>query len=200
MKRTVWAIGWLLVTAAATAQGLLALDAVEIIVYSFEGSPEGWEIPDWAKASDDYVGREVVVSGDVATDGASSLKLETTFPADRWTGGYVERQLEVTDWSPFGRLSVGVYLPPQAPEGLTGRLILTIGEQWEWVEMNRAAPLQPGAWTSIAVNLKPGSMDWKFFPDERFRKDVRKLGVRIESNHASAYSGPVYIDRVCLAE
>ena len=110
------------------------------------------------------------------------------------------REVEVTDWSPFGQLSVSLYLPPDAPEGLMGRVILTVGESWKWTEMNRPMPLHPGAWTSITVNLKPGSMDWSFFPDDRFRQLVRRVGVRIESNGKPAYGGAVYLDNVRLAE
>ncbi len=191
---------WLLLawTALLCAQPPVA--ATDIVIYSFEGTPEGWMIPDWAKTSHDYVATELTVTQEQAHDGAHALKLQATFPGGRWTGAYVERELEVTDWSQFGRLSVDVYVPPYAPPGLTGKMILTIGEQWAWTEMNRTVPLAPGTWTTMTVNLKPGSMDWKYFPDEQFRRSVRKLGVRIESNQKPQYSGPVYLDGVRLAE
>ena len=173
----------------------------QIVVYSFEGSLEGWQIPDWAKASADYVGSAAAVSQAQANDGAASLQVDADFPGDRWTGVYVEREVEVTDWTPFSQLAVDLLVPAGAPEGLTGRIILTTGEQWVWTEMNRALPLAPGRWTPIAVSLKPGSFDWKFFPDDEFRRRVRKIGVRIESDRGGpAYRGPLYLDHIRLSE
>ncbi len=192
--------GWLigLLVGALTLPSAFA--STEIVIYGFEGSLEGWAIPDWAKASSDYVGEACRVSQTVADEGQQALELLTAFPGERWTGVYVERQVEVTDWSPFSRLKLDLYLPAEAPSGLGARVILTVGEQWVWTEMNRTIPLVPGQWTTVTVNLKPGSLDWKFFPDERFRQDVRKLGIRIESNRDPAYRGSVFLDNVRLAE
>ncbi len=124
----------------------------------------------------------------------------TDFPGERWTGAYIEHACQVTDWTSFGALSVSVYLPAVAPSGLTGRLILTVGDDWRWTEMNRALPLTPGEWTTITANLTPTSMDWKFFPDGQFRQRVDKIGLRIESNRGPTYSGPVFVDNIRLAE
>ena len=178
----------------------LAAGAAEIVIYGFEGSLEGWKIPEWAKTSADYVGRELAVSPDQAAEGASSLRLDATFPGGRWTGAYAEREVEVTDWSQFGTISASLYLPGDAPPGLRARLILTVGEQWTWTEMNRGIGLVPGQWTTLTATLKPGSMDWKFFPDERFRSSVRKLGIRIESDKQPAYTGPIFLDNIRLKE
>ena len=173
----------------------------EISIFGFEGSLEGWQIPDWASSSADYVGQALDVSDRQASEGRFSMTLQADFPGDRWTGVYVEREVEVTDWTPFGQLSLDLYLPAEAPQGLLGRVILTIGDEWVWTEMNRGLPLAPGRWTTIAVNLKPGSLDWKFVPDDTFRRRVRKLGVRIESGQQGpAYRGPIYVDRIRLSE
>lgn len=176
------------------------LCAAEIVIYSFEGTLEGWGIPDWAKASADYVAQEMAVSEAHAQEGRLALELKTAFPGGRWTGAYVEREVEVTDWSPFGELAVDIYVPSEAPAGLRGKIILTVGDEWEWTEMNHAVLLPPGQWTTVDVGLRPGSMDWKFFPDEEFRKSVRKIGVRIESDKEPVYQGSVYVDRVRLSE
>lgn len=175
------------------------LSAAEIVIYGFEDTPEGWAIPGWAKSSSDYVAQGAVVSQAHPSEGRCALEVSTAFPGDRWTGAYVEREVEVTDWSPFGQFSVDIFLPSDAPAGFRGRIILTVGDQWQWTEMNRSIPLTPGTWTTLSVNLKPGSMDWKFFPDEAFRKSVRKIGIRVESDTVR-YQGPVFFDNVRLAE
>ena len=171
----------------------------EVVIYGFEDGEEGWVIPDWAKASGDYVGTALTVSRDYAVEGQYSLALQAQFPGQRWTGAYVERQVETTDWSPFDRLLLSIYLPSGAPAGLKGKIILTVGDHWQWTEQNQTVPLEPGRWMTLSVNLKPGSMDWKFFLDDAFRRNIRKLGIRIESDKGPAYSGPVFLDDVRLS-
>ena len=173
--------------------------ATEVVIYGFEDGEDGWVIPDWAKASGDYVATALTVSRDYAVEGRCSLALQAQFPGQRWTGAYVERQVETTDWSPFERLLLNIYLPSGAPAGLKGKIILTVGDQWQWTEQNQAVPLEPGRWTTLSVDLKPSSMDWKFFLDDSFRRNIRKLGIRIESDKGPAYSGPVFLDDVRLS-
>ena len=174
--------------------------ATGLVIFDFENGLQDWQIPDWAKESEDDVGRVLSTSEEFASHGKSSMQLLADFPGGKWTGGYVEVLMPVTDWGQFGTVSVDVYLPSSAPAGLEGRFILTVGEKWEWTEMNRALPLEPGKWTTITANLRPGSLDWKFFPDDTFRRDIRKLGVRTESNNKPVYSGPIYIDNIRLGQ
>ena len=185
---------WLALVPSACAQE----DA--LVIFDFEGSVQEWAIPDWALTSPDNVSTTVSASQDFVSSGHGSLQMMTSFPGAKWTGAYVERMMYVTDWSPFASIAVDIYVPYNAPAGLKGRIILTAGEQWTWTEMNRGIPLVPDQWTTVTANLKPGSLDWKFFPDEAFRKDIRKLGIRIESDHPTypTYTGPVYLDQVRL--
>jgi hypothetical protein len=185
---------------ASTAAGAVAVLAAEIVIYGFEAGAEGWVIPDWAKQSKDYVVEKLDVAKGRAAQGEGALELTASFPGGRWTGAYVEREVETIDWTPFGQLSVDVLVPEDAPQGLKGQIILTVGDTWQWTEMNRSVALLPGQWTTIAVNLKPGSMDWKFFPDDAFRRSVRKIGVRVESNEEPVYAGSLLIDNIRLAE
>ena len=192
----IWLVGWLVAGSVAPA---CAAESEPLVIFDFEGgNTQEWSIPDWAKNSPDSVGKVLSISEEVASHGKSSLQLLTDFPGDKWTGAYIEVLMHVTDWSPFGTVSVDVYLPPNAPAGLQGRFILTVGEKWEWVEMNRALPLEPGKWTTITANLKAGSLDWKFFPTDAFRQDIRKVGLRVESDKKPVYSGPVYFDNIRL--
>lgn len=174
--------------------------AEELAIFDFEedGLRE-WLIPGWAKESTDYTAKDLLTSKDFASHGEGAMQMLVDFPgAGKWTGAYAEIEMYVVDWTPFSALAVDVYLPYNVPNGLKGRLILTVGEKWEWTEMNRPVALKPDQWNTITANLKPGSMDWKFFPDEAFRKDIRKLGVRIESDRAPAYKGPIFIDNIRL--
>ncbi|MEW5758273.1 MAG: hypothetical protein AB1755_02210 [Candidatus Omnitrophota bacterium] len=175
--------------------------AEEKILFSYEdGTTQGWEIPDWALEKEDHVAEALEISEKYALDEKKSLEIITNFPGGRWTGVYIEIQ-EYFDWTPYGAISVPIYLPADAPEGLKAKIILTVGDSWEWVEMSRAIPLVPGKWTVITADLKPGSADWKkAVNSDAFRQDVRKFGIRIESNNKPAYKGSIYIDKISLNE
>ena len=168
--------------------------------YDFEGELGGWEVPMWALGKSDYVAKDVEISEDVASKGNSSMKMDTDFPGGAWTAGLVEIQ-QYLNMSRYRVISADLYLPKNAPIGLKVKLILTVGNNWKFVEMSRSAPLIPGEWVTITANIEPGSYDWKrTVPDESFRADVRMIVVRIESNRRPVYEGPVYIDNIKIGK
>ncbi len=170
-----------------------------LVIFDFEDTTQGWAIPEWALTSADYVGKALGASQQVASQGKGAVELTAEFPGGgRWTGAYAEIEMHVTDWTQFTAVAVDLYVPADAPAGLRGRIILTVGPDWTWTEMNRGIPLVPGQWTTVTANLKPGSMDWKFFPEDAFRGDVRKVGIRLESDKKPAYAGSVFFDTVRL--
>jgi hypothetical protein len=115
----------------------------------------------------------------------------------KWAAAYVEVQ-KYFDWTAYKAVSIDVFLPSEAPVGLKAKMILTVGKDWTWTEMTNSISLVPGKWTTITASIVPGSIDWRGAKVlDEFRADVKKLGVRIESNKA-AYSSPVYIDNVRL--
>ncbi len=190
----------LLVLAAAfvLAMSVSSARAEEKVVFGYEKDAQGWEIPEWALEQEDHVAKSVEVSSDFAKEGAKSLKVVTAFPGKIWSGALVE-DFEYFDWTPYKTVLVDVYLPKGAPEGLKGKIILTVGENWKFTEMSRSVPLIPDQWTTISANLIPGSEDWKkTVVDDEFRKDVRKVAIRVESNKKPEYAGPIYIDNFRL--
>ena len=99
--------------------------------------------------------------------------------------------------SPYRVISTDIYIPSDAPDGLKARFVLTVGENWKFVEMSRSVPLVPGKWVTLTANIEPGSYDWKrVVPDEAFAQDVRKIAFRVESNKKPQYTGSVYVDNV----
>jgi hypothetical protein len=169
----------------------------ERIYYNFEDDLSGWEVPMWALGKSDYVaGKDIIVSDDFASDGKSSMKIMADFPGGNWTTALVEIQ-QYLNISPYRVIRANIYLPKDAPMGLKAKMILTVGDNWKFVEMSRSVPLIPGKWAVISANIEPGSYDWKrIVPDEKFAEDVRKIAIRIESNRKPKYSGPIYIDSV----
>jgi hypothetical protein len=176
--------------------------AEEKVLFSFEKDKDtqGWEIPEWAMEQEDHVAKTVEESKDVAKDGKGSLKVMAVFPGKSWTAAIVE-DFEYFDWTPYKAISADIYIPKEAPIGLKAKLILTVGENWKFTEMARSIPLVPGEWTAVTANLAPGSEDWKkTVVDDNFRKDVRKVAIRVESNKKPEYTGPLYIDNVRLTK
>ncbi len=190
MKKLVLAIALMSLFLAGAAY------ADEAVLFDFENGLQGWEIPDWAYEKPDHVQQEISVSEDFASNGTSSLKMDTDFPGGRWTGGIIEI-MQYFDWTDYSKLECDIYLPADAPIGLKAKIILTVGDSWKWVEMSKAYSIKPGEWVTLSANLMPGSIDWRRIQvDDAFRTDIRKVDIRIDSNNKPAYTGPVYIDNI----
>ena len=172
--------------------------AVAKVIFGFEEAVPSWEIPDWCFEKEEYVGESLAVSNKFAKEGQSALEMMANFPGAKWTAVYVEVQ-QFFDWTLYKTLSADIYVPKEAPFGLQARFILTVGDNWTWTEMSRLAKLVPGEWVTLSANLSPGSTDWRRTQvTDDFRSDIRKLGLRIESNMRPTYSGPIYIDNIRL--
>jgi len=170
--------------------------AADRVIASFEKDAEGWEVPEWALEKTDHVAKSVAPSADVAKDGKQSLKMDTEFPGKVWTAAIVET-MESFDFTPYTDISADVYLPKEAPQGLKAKIIMTVGENWKWTEMSRAVSVVPGQWTTLTASLAPGSTNWqRTTVDDNFRKDIRKIAIRVESNKKPEYKGPIYIDNI----
>lgn len=168
----------------------------EKVLFGFEENIPSWEIPDWCFEKTDYVGESIAISGKFAKEGSSSLEIMVNFPGAKWTAAYVEIQ-QYFDWTLYKTISADIFLPKDALFGLQARFILTVGEDWFWTEMARLVKLMPGEWTTITASIIPGSADWRRTEvTDKFRADVRKLGIRIESNMRPVYSGPIYVDNI----
>jgi len=168
----------------------------ERVYYDFESDLNGWEIPMWARGKSDYVASKLTSSKKSFSHGSSSMEVMVSFPGGIWAAGLVEIQ-QYLDLTPYRVVSADIYLPPDAPMGLKTKMILTIGDNWKFVEMSRSIPLIPGEWVTLHANIEPGSYDWKrIVPDAKFSEDVRKVAIRIESNRKPKYTGPIYIDNI----
>ncbi len=176
--------------------GTVAGAQEETVLFGFENGTEGFEIPDWAYEKPDHVQQDIRSSENFASEGNSSLEIDCEFPGGRWTGAIIEI-MQYFDWTDYSALACDVYLPADAPIGLKGKMILTVGDSWKWVEMSRSYNLKPGQWVTMTADLKAGSIDWRRVEvDDAFRQDIRKIDIRVESNNKPAYTGPIYIDNV----
>lgn len=189
-------VGMLVVSSVGFCQDAAA--PAQKALFGFEEEVPNWEVPDWCFEKDEYVAESIAISSKFANEGKSSLEIMANFPGGKWTATYIEVQ-QYFDWTAYKTLKADVYLPKEAPFGLQGRFILTVGPDWTWIEMSRMVKLVPGEWATITANLAPGSSDWRRVQvTDEFRSDIRKAGIRVESNMKPVYNGPVYIDNVRL--
>lgn len=150
------------------------------------------------------------------------MRLDVEFPGNIWRAGIMECEECVTSLDGYDAISCDFYIPDNAPSGISARLILSIEEdsEWKWVETAASVDLIPGKWVTLKAGIIPGSKDWilplgsvpegqspndpkvsgaeRFNVTENFRKNIRKIAVRMESDK-TPYNGPVYIDNIKVA-
>ncbi|MBU1851963.1 MAG: hypothetical protein KJ995_06120, partial [Candidatus Omnitrophica bacterium] len=132
----------------------------------------------------------------MASSGKGSLEIYAKFTGGEWTAAYIEI-VQYLDFGDHDFIAADIYVPRSCPKGLKAKFIVTAGENWRFVEMTRGVPLIPGGWTTIQADITEESRDWRTHDrNADFRSDVRKFGIRVESNLRPAYSGPIYIDNV----
>ncbi|MBF0494375.1 MAG: hypothetical protein HQL28_04515 [Candidatus Omnitrophica bacterium] len=166
------------------------------VFYDFENGTDEWEIPFWALEKPDHVGISLKNVKGFSTSGNSSLELDVNFPGGKWRGAYVEIA-QYLDLSDYDIVAADIYLPVTAKRGLKAKFILTVGDDWRFTEMSRRVSLAPGEWTTMVADVSENSRDWrKTIVDKNFKSDIRKIGIRIESDFNPAYTGPIFIDNV----
>jgi len=171
-----------------------------LLIESFEKENTEWAIPSWAFVKSDNAGMSLDVDGSKASQGQNSLKVETRFKSKMWSGAYVEIELTegyYLDFRGYQTLSADIFIPSEAPDNLKGEFILTVSYTWSWTEMKEATILPTGKWTTLSVDLTPEGNAWLVPLTEKMVGDVRKVGIRVQSNQDS-YEGPVYIDNIRL--
>ena len=206
----------------ATMLFLAPANAEEVTMYDFEKGAEGWLVPPWSCEKDSYVCDVIMASYDAASTGNSSLKLVVDFPGGVWYGAIIEAHGPF-NLTAYKGIACDILLPSNVVGGaLRARYILSIGDDWEWIEGSRTINLKPGEWVTLSTNLLPGSYDWRRkerierkMPDgniigyveqditipitDAFREDIRSIALRIEADRA-VYDGPIYVDNVRLVK
>jgi hypothetical protein len=170
------------------------------ILYNFAHNENGWEIPMWALDKTDHVARNLKRTSTVGSSGNSSLEFDVEFPGGGWNAALVQVE-QYLDFTGYDEIRTDIYIPPECPQGLRCKLILTVGENWKFIEMSRGTRLKPGEWTTVKASIEEGSNDWRrTVVDEDFKSDIRKIAVRVESNGKQIYSGPIYLDNIRLIQ
>jgi len=164
---------------------------------------EEWYIPDRILSSSSRSINQLLVS-DIVDNSADikskSLELVVDFPrTNSWREIYIERLIDSEDWNIYRALSAKIFLPEDAPRNLKAKFILTCGRNWYWTEMKPRTSLKPGDWNLIEANLESISIDWRYRGDiSELLKNVRKLGIRIESDYSRDYKGSIYVKDIEL--
>jgi hypothetical protein len=171
-----------------------------ITLYGFERSAEEWFLPDWPDANKGADGKVSAVarSEERASEGKGSLRTTLNVAAGKQSRAFLSVRPNF-DWTPFRRARLEVYLPPDAPSGLTAGYYM-MGDGWRWREAARRTPLVPGKWTTVEVALAgpESAADWKQTPEDiqTCLKNVLDIGISIQNAAPdfTPYRGRVYLD------
>ncbi len=169
-------------------------------LFDFETDVDGWRIPDWALPKEDNAALDIKRSKKKASSGRNALEFACKFSNKIWTGAYMEierKEGEYFDFTGKNHLMADIFISKNAPPKLQGEFILTVGEEWEWVEMRKSIKLIPGRWNTVRVDITPDSIDWKVRFTEEIQSDVRKIGLRVSSDSVG-YKGSIYVDNIRL--
>ncbi|MBF0216536.1 MAG: hypothetical protein HQL30_06030 [Candidatus Omnitrophica bacterium] len=166
------------------------------ILFDFENDKGGWEIPSWAMDQPDHVAISLKHSDYIASNGKGSIECLADFPGGEWSGAFIEIP-QYFDLGKYLTMAADIYIPPACPKGLKTKLILTVGDDWKFIEMSRYVSLVPGKWVTLSADLSDTSKDFRSTEAKAgFRSDIRKLGIRVESFNKPVYKGPFYVDCV----
>jgi len=179
-----------------------AFSVYEVSFFDFEKDLQGWGIPEWAFQRNEYVADNIALCREVSVKGDSSLKLMVEFSGHDWLAAITEVEGEF-DLTRYRKLTCDIFIPETAPGGLEGRIILTSSRNWTWAEMSLPVYLRPGKWVTVSGILRTGNFYWRGSNDrvkkitDEFKSEIKKLGIRVESDSVR-YKGPIYIDNVKL--
>lgn len=175
-----------------------------VTLYTFNRDTEGWQMPDWPNGNRDPNGvlyKPKQVGYPTATDenNKSALYVPVNLVSGKPSQAFVGTA-PGTDWSLIDAISVDVYLPKDAPQGLDATLYF-MGNGWQWMLQKKDYILRPGEWTRIEAPLAGFQTDDAWDKTEQEIKaaltNVIEFGVRISNGKdgSSAYLGPVYLTR-----
>ena len=200
----------ILISTILSSGVFLAFGKSDTILFDFEDSAKGWDIPDWAYNHRDYKSQEAFISDKKALEGEKSLEVVCDFPGNVWAAVLIEREKDM-DLSGYDTISASIYLPRKAPRGFyKARFILTVGVGWHFIEMRHPVDLIPGKWNTVKAKLEKteeGESAWKGRGEKRLYKHIdkiKKIALRIEYDAApphrigSRYRGPIYIDNIII--
>jgi hypothetical protein len=170
-----------------------------ITLYGFESGIDGWSMPPWPDANHDEHGAQYAPTAVAAPGlaGMHALQVQVSIHSGKFSQAVVGVR-PTSDWTPFRKVLVDVFLPASAPEGLAAHFYM-MGDSWQWRESAVHVLLRPGQWTTVEVALDGRGVegDWgKPLADIRKRLvNVLDFGLSLhnEGPHWSAYTGPVYV-------
>ncbi|HEY3447582.1 MAG TPA: hypothetical protein VGK67_14605 [Myxococcales bacterium] len=165
------------------------------VLDSFETAAEvaRWQCSNWATATLDPSGNPFPVSttSTGATEGSAALSVPVRFTGAGYEQGYVGRAVQLS-LAGCASLSLDVTLPADAPSGLRGLVVLLVGPTAAFSAQETATPLEPGATTTVTLQLSAGIDP---VPSRDGYADLRGVGLKIEGS-AVTFSGAISIDRV----
>ncbi|MGZ6143292.1 MAG: hypothetical protein ACXWLM_08135, partial [Myxococcales bacterium] len=159
------------------------------LIESFEGSLAPWHAANWAGAT---LGMPVSSTAAGATRGAKALSIGVRFTGAGYEQGYVGREGLSLSFAGCASIAVDVTLPPGAPSGLRGSLVLLLGPDGAWNGQADPVDLAPGATVTVRLPLSGGIEP---VPARDLYKLVKGIGLRIDGSNVT-FDGNVMLDNV----
>ncbi len=125
-------------------------------IESFEVPATLWAAASWAEATSDGGGGAVALSTGAfgATDGDFALQVPLNFAGQGFAQGYVGTSFSSPlTFAGCGAISVDVTLPADAPSGMSGQIILLLGDAATWSGSSLPITLAPGNTTTVTLPL-----------------------------------------------
>ncbi len=157
------------------------------ILYDFESSQKKWELDSLSQ------GTELRLSKEEARSGRSSLKVTLNLP-----GRVSVMTKPEANWSAYAKLSLCVFLPRKAPEGIA--LVAYLKDiDLGWYQYRNTMTLKPGCWNVILLSLEADAGLWEPHGHSKpwngyTTQMVKEFGLSFYSN--SSYGGAVYLDEL----
>ncbi|GMR12751.1 MAG: hypothetical protein BMS9Abin29_0944 [Gemmatimonadota bacterium] len=157
--------------------------------FDFEsGTLDGWSLAEWAAESSGYVsGTLRSVSGHGARSGRA-LRVQAEFRSGGWSAIALDLRADVS-LADYAGMVAEVLAPADTTLDLAVRFVFVSGPYWDWLEMEEAAPLEPGEWSVVEAPLDADAWRGPRYSgnaDERrwaaYLSDVHRIIIRIEAN------------------
>jgi len=171
-----------------------------VTLFDFEKDLQDWHMSIWPDGNRDPNGNlyHPYQTTEYASHGKGSLCMPVNLAATEKSEALAGISPS-TDWTMLKKVSIDIYLPKTAPEGLVAKFYC-MGNRWKWMQTKDGVALQPGKWVTMETYLAGSRSAEEWENTEEEIQDglayVIDFGIRLENSEDKqpGYLGKVYLD------